>query len=143
MALANTGKVNTSSIEEISIPQTNSDALGKVFASFRLFRIVITKFVALISEDALANHIAFIMWFADLPGWNVAFDKGGYSVQPVPVPYSVGVPFVIRDAMVCASDQTSNASEAVPIFGKASELAPSISGTTRLPKPFISIGISI
>ncbi len=74
-----------------------------MFASARglaLPTIVLIKLVALNSEDALAKHTAFITWFTDLPAWYVALDSGGYRVQPVLAPYSVGVPFVKSDSMV-------------------------------------------
>ncbi len=98
-ALASTGSVSTNSADDTSIAQANSGMCASL-RGFVLPTIVLIKLVALNSEDAQAKYTAFITWFTEFPAWCVASDRGGYRVQPVPAPYSVGVPFVNSERMV-------------------------------------------
>lgn len=64
-------------------------------------------------------------------------DKGGYTVHPVPTPFSTALEATNR---VKAGGRSQN----LILFsrGKAISGAPSINGSSQLPKPPIKIGIT-
>jgi hypothetical protein len=65
-------------------------------------------------------------------------ERGGYTVHPVPAPLSVSIPRVNS-----ISEGGSSQNLILFIRGKAISGAPSIRGTSQLPKPPIKIGITI
>lgn len=66
------------------------------------------------------------------------FDKGGYTVHPVPAPLSVNIPIVRR-----VKDGGNSQNLMLFIRGNAMSGAPSIRGTSQFPNPPIKIGITI
>lgn len=66
------------------------------------------------------------------------YDRGGYTVQPVPAPLSVSIPMVRR-----VREGGSSQNLILFIRGKAISGAPSIKGTNQFPKPPIIIGITM
>jgi hypothetical protein len=65
-------------------------------------------------------------------------DKGGYTVQPVPAPFST-----IELDRRRVKDGGNNQNLILFIRGKAISGAPSIKGTNQFPNPPIKIGITI
>lgn len=66
------------------------------------------------------------------------FDRGGYTVHPVPAPLSVSIPIVSK-----VKDGGRSQNLILFIRGNAISGAPNIRGTSQFPKPPIIIGITI
>lgn len=64
--------------------------------------------------------------------------NGGYTVQPVPAPFSTTLLIIRR-----VKEGGSNQNLILFIRGNAISGAPSIRGTSQFPKPPIKIGITI
>ncbi len=75
--------------------------------------------------------------------WKVAFDSGGYSVQPVAAAKSPVVPRTTSEVIASTMEATSVQNASTPTFGKASSLVLISSGSVRQPRPFTSVGISV
>ncbi len=75
--------------------------------------------------------------------WKVAFDSGGYSVQPVAAAKSPVVPRTTSEVIAKAREATSIQNANTPAFGKASSSVLISAGSVRQPRPFTSVGISI
>jgi hypothetical protein len=98
---------------------------------------VVMKFTAPRIDDAPARCSEKIAKSTDGPAWARFLESGGYTVHPVPAPFST------------AADETSNIrdggkSQNLILFsrGKAISGAPSISGSNQFPNPPINTGIT-
>jgi len=74
----------------------------------------------------------------ELPAWAIFLASGGYTVQPVPAPLSTR-------ALVNSSTNAGTKNQNLILFnrGNAMSAAPNIKGTSQLPNPPISTGITI
>lgn len=73
----------------------------------------------------------------DGPAWAIFLDRGGYTVHPVPAPFSTAA-----DDNRSKSDGGSNQNLMLFNRGNAMSGAPSINGSNQLPKPPINTGIT-
>jgi hypothetical protein len=72
------------------------------------------------------------------PAWAIFLERGGYTVHPVPAPFST-----IAEDTRRISAGGSNQNLRLFIRGKAMSGAPSMSGRSQFPNPPIIIGITI
>ena len=70
------------------IAQQNRGRLWSVIPGFRIFRIVVIKFIAPSIELIPARCRLKIARSTDPPEWLCTPDSGGYTVHPVPAPFS-------------------------------------------------------
>ena len=103
-----------------------------------IFRIVIIKFRELIIEEAPAKWREKIVKSTEFPEWKITLDNGGYTVQPVPLPWET-----IRDVDNKINDERSNQNLMLFIRGKAISGVAIIMGINQFPKPPIIVGITI
>lgn len=89
-------------------------------------------------EDAPARCKEKMAKSTDGPEWARFLAKGGYTVQPVPAPFSIAVEETQR-----SSDGGINQNLRLFIRGKAISGAPSIRGSNQFPKPPIHTGITM
>lgn len=71
------------------------------------------------------------------PAWAIFLAKGGYTVHPVPAPFSTAA-----DDSKSISDGGSSQNLILLSRGNAMSGAPSISGRSQLPNPPINTGIT-
>lgn len=99
--------------------------------------VVVIKFTAPKIEDTPAKCKEKIARSTEPPEWARFLDRGGYTVHPVPAPIST------KDLLrrrLRAGGKSQNL--ILFIRGKAISGAPSIKGTSQLPKPPIKTGIT-
>src|SRR5580698_2732211 len=84
IAPASTGIDNTSRNAVTSSDHTNSGILCIVMPGARMLKMVVMKFIAPRIELAPARWSANRVQSMPIPGSYVAFDNGGYRVQPEP-----------------------------------------------------------
>lgn len=104
-------------------------------------RILITveiKFTAPRIEEIPARCSLKMARSTDDPLWAMLADRGGYTVQPVPAPFSTILLIRRRE-----SDGGRNQNLMLFIRGNAMSGAPSMSGTNQFPNPPIIIGITM
>jgi len=99
---------------------------------------VVIKLIAPRIEDAPARCREKIARSTDGPEWAIFDASGGYTVHPVPAPFST------------AADDTNNrrdggSSQNLKLFrrGNAISGAPSMSGRSQFPNPPMKIGITM
>ena len=114
----------------------NNGILCKVMPGARILKIVVMKFIAPRIELAPARCSANSVQSIPMPASYVAFDNGGYNVQPDP-----DSPMT-RPVQI--STNAGGNSQKLMLFsrGKAMSGAPIISGMNQLPKPPISAGMT-
>jgi len=100
--------------------------------------MVVMKLIAPKIEEAPAKCSEKIVKSIDEPPWNVWFERGGYTVQPVPAAISVNDENSSKE-----SDGGSNQNLILFIRGKAMSGAPNINGTNQFPNPPIMIGMTM
>jgi len=138
MAPANTGRERRSRIAVIKTDHTNKGTISNFMLMGRIFKIVVIKLIAPKIEEAPAKcKEKIVISIADVL-WNIWFDKGGYTVHPVPAPESV------NDEMIRSEMEGGN-NQNLMLFirGKAMSGAVIIKGTSQFPNPPIMIGITI
>jgi len=135
---ANTGKDNKSKNAVIKIDQTNKGNLCMVIPRALILKIVEIKLIAPDIEAIPARCKLKIAKSTAGPECEIAPDKGGYTVQPVPTPPSTKLELIKRIS-------AGGNSQKLKLFnlGKAISTAPIIIGTNQLPNPPINIGITI
>jgi hypothetical protein len=138
IAPASTGKDKRRSTAVISTDQTNRGILSIFIVVVRMLIMVVMKLMAPKIEEAPARCSLKIVRSTDIPLWNVMFDKGGYTVHPVPAPNPANEEEINR-----VIDGGSNQNLMLFIRGNAMSGAPIIKGTSQLPNPPIIIGITM
>lgn len=103
-----------------------------------MLKIVVMKLTAPRIDETPAKCKEKIVRSTEAPVWARFPAKGGYTVHPVPAPAST-------PAEAKSKSKEGGSSQKLMLFirGKAISGAPSISGTSQLPKPPIIIGITI
>lgn len=96
------------------------------------------KFTAPKIEEIPARCKEKIAKSTEAPPWAKLDERGGYTVQPVPAPFST---ILLTKSKV--KDGGSIQKLILFIRGKAISGAPNIKGTNQFPKPPIIIGITI
>jgi hypothetical protein len=98
---------------------------------------VVIKFTAPRIEDAPAKCKEKIARSTEGPAWAIFLASGGYTVQPVPAPFSTAA-----DERRSISDGGKSQNLILFNRGNAISGAPSISGRSQFPKPPINTGIT-
>jgi hypothetical protein len=88
IAPANTGKDSSNNIAVTNIAQTNKGNLCKVIPFALIFKIVVIKFIAPKIEEIPDKCRLNIARSTEAPECDWIPAKGGYTVQPVPAPFS-------------------------------------------------------
>jgi len=103
----------------------------------RMLITVVIKFKAPIIDDTPARWREKIARSTDGPAWAIFLARGGYTVHPVPTPFSTAALDKRR-----VNDGGSSQNLILLRRGKAISGAPSIKGTSQLPNPPIITGIT-
>jgi len=102
-----------------------------------MFITVVMKFTAPKIDEAPAKCSEKIAMSTDGPAWARFLASGGYTVHPVPAPFSTAAEDTNR-----ISDGGSSQNLRLFSRGNAMSGAPSISGNSQLPNPPINTGIT-
>jgi len=137
IAPARTGRDRRSRTTVITTAHTNSGMRSRRRPCHRILITVVMKFTAPRIEDAPAKWREKIARSTDGPAWAKFLDRGGYTVHPVPAPFSTAADEIksIRDG---------GRSQNLMLFrrGNAMSGAPNISGSSQLPNPPMNTGIT-
>lgn len=138
IAPARTGSDSSSSSAVILTDHTNRGTRSRVIPLGRILMVVVMKFTAPRIDEIPARCRLKMARSTEAPLWAVFLDRGGYTVQPVPAPYSTIL-------LARRRDREGGSSQNLMLFirGKAISGAPSIRGTNQLPNPPIIIGITM
>lgn len=138
MAPANTGRVRRRRITVIITAHTNSGIRSKRIPFHRMLITVVIKLMAPRIEAAPAKCREKIAKSTDGPEWARFPDRGGYTVHPVPAPFSTAAEDTSR-----IREGGSNQNLKLFNRGKAISGAPNIKGKSQFPNPPINTGITI
>lgn len=138
IAPASTGNDINNRMAVISTDHTNRGICSNVIDFIFRFMIVVMKLIAPRIDDTPAKWREKIAISTATPLWNIWFDRGGYTVHPVPTPLSV-----MEDNSNIDKDGGNSQKLMLFIRGNAMSGAPTIIGTSQLPNPPIIIGITI
>lgn len=138
MAPAKTGKDNSNKIAVTSTDHANKGTRSISIPIARRFPSVLIKFTAPIREDTPARWREKIAKSTEAPEWAKLPLSGGYTVQPVPAPDSTSA---LERSRVSAGTKNQN----LKLFSRGNAMSgePNIRGTSQLPKPPISTGITM
>lgn len=136
IAPANTGKDKSSRMVVIFTDHTKRGVAERETPDRRFFTVVIKLIEARI-DLAPARCKEKITMSTEGPEWARFLDRGGYTVHPVPAPFSTAADITRR-----IKDGGSSQNLILFIRGNAMSGAPSINGTSQLPNPPISTGIT-
>jgi hypothetical protein len=138
IAPANTGKDSRRRTTVIVTAHTNNGTRSSRNPFHRILITVVIKFSAPKIDEAPAKWREKIARSTEGPAWARFLASGGYTVHPVPAPFST------------AAEETKRIKEGgnnqnLKLFsrGKAMSGAPSIKGNIQLPNPPINIGITM
>lgn len=137
MAPARTGRLNRRRTAVIITDHTNKGTRSSRRPLERILITVVMKFNAPIIEDTPARCREKIAKSTEGPAWAILLARGGYTVQPVPTPFST-------NALERRSVRDGGNNQNLILFrrGKAISGAPNINGTNQLPNPPIITGIT-
>lgn len=137
IAPANTGRDNRSSTTVIVTAHTNRGIRSSVKPCHRMLITVVMKFTAPRIDEAPARWREKIAKSTEGPAWAIFLARGGYTVHPVPAPFSTAA-----EDRSKISDGGSNQNLILFNRGKAMSGAPSIKGRSQFPNPPIKTGIT-
>lgn len=138
IAPARTGRVNTRRMVVIITAHTNKGIRSNRIPFDRILIIVVIKLIDPKIDEAPAKWREKMAKSTDGPEWARFLESGGYTVQPVPAPFSTAADDTRR-----INDGGINQNLRLFIRGNAMSGAPSIKGSNQFPKPPIKIGITI
>lgn len=137
IAPANTGKDSRSSTTVIVTAHTNNGIRSRVNPCHRILITVVMKFTAPKIDEAPARCKEKIAKSTEGPAWAMFLANGGYTVHPVPAPFSTAAEESSR-----INEGGSNQNLILFRRGNAMSGAPSIRGNNQLPNPPINTGIT-
>jgi hypothetical protein len=137
IAPANTGSDRSSNTTVIVTAHTNNGIRSKVNPCHRILITVVIKLTAPRIDDAPARCSEKIAKSTDGPAWAIFLARGGYTVHPVPAPFSTAA-----EDNNSINAGGSNQNLMLLRRGNAISGAPSISGRSQLPNPPINTGIT-
>ena len=137
MAPANTGSESKRRMAVIRTDQTNRGTRSIIMPSIRIFIVVVMKLSDAKIEEAPARCREKIAKSTDGPAWVMFPESGGYTVHPVPAPFSTMAENTRR-----ISEGGSNQNLMLFNRGNAMSGAASIRGTNQFPNPPIITGIT-
>ena len=137
IAPANTGRDRSKRITVILTAQTNKGIRSKIIPFARMFIIVVIKFKAPKIEDAPAKCKEKIARSTGGPECAIFLERGGYTVQPVPTPFSI-----IEDET--SKNRAGGSSQNLILFSRGNAISgvESIRGNNQFPNPPINTGIT-
>lgn len=137
IAPASTGRDRRSRITVKNTAHVNSGIRSSRSPFVRILSTVQMKFTAPRIDEAPARCREKIAMSTDGPACAMFLARGGYTVHPVPAPFSTAA-----DPTSISSD--GGRSQNLMLFsrGNAMSGAPSISGSNQFPKPPINTGIT-
>jgi len=137
IAPANTGSDKRRRIAVIITDQTNKGTRSIGIPFDRMLIVVVMKFSDAKIDETPAKWREKIARSTDGPACARFLERGGYTVHPVPAPFSTA-------AEKTSSVREGGRSQKLILFsrGNAMSGAPNINGTNQLPKPPIIIGIT-
>lgn len=138
IAPAKTGRDNKSKRAVIPTDQTNNGIWSNDILLIRILMIVVIKLIAPKIDEIPAKWREKIAKSTEAPPWAILDESGGYTVHPVPAPFSTILLEINK-----INDGGKSQNLMLFIRGKAMSGAPSINGTNQLPNPPIIIGITI
>lgn len=102
-----------------------------------MLMVVVIKFKEAKIDDTPARCKEKMARSTEGPAWARFLDNGGYTVQPVPAPFSTA-------AENTSSVREGGSSQNLILFSRGNAIsgAANISGTSQLPNPPIIIGIT-
>ena len=137
IAPAKTGNDRSKRITVSVTAHTNRGIRSSRIPFHRIFTTVVMKLIAPRMEEAPARCNEKMARSTDGPAWARLLAKGGYTVHPVPAPFSTA-------ADVTSKIKDGGSSQNLILFsrGKAISGAPSIRGSNQFPNPPINTGIT-
>ena len=138
IAPARTGRDNSNKIAVINTAHGNIGIRSKYNPRARKLIIVVMKFTAPSKDEIPAKCSEKIAKSTAAPLWDTLPLKGGYTVHPVPAPFSTADLIKRR---IKAGGKNQN----LILFNRGNAISgdPNIKGTNQLPKHPIKIGITI
>jgi len=137
IAPARTGRDRRRSTTVITTAHTNRGIRSNRRPLHRMLTTVVIKLIAPRIEDAPAKWREKIARSTEGPAWARFLANGGYTVQPVPAPFSTAAEETRR------INEGGNSQNLILFSrGKAISGAPSIRGRSQFPKPPINTGIT-
>lgn len=137
MAPASTGRDSKRRVTVIITAHTNRGIRSRRIPFHRMLIIVVIKLIAPRIEDTPARCREKIARSTEGPEWAKFLARGGYTVHPVPAPFST------------AAEDTNRISEGgrsqnLMLFNRGNAIsgAPSIRGTNQFPNPPMNMGIT-
>ena len=137
IAPAKTGRDKSNKMAVIFTDQTNKGTRSRRSPFHRIFITVVIKFSAPRIDEAPAKCREKMAKSTDAPAWAIFLERGGYTVHPVPTPFSTAA-----DITRSVRDGGKSQNDILLSRGNAISGAPSISGTNQLPNPPIITGIT-
>lgn len=137
IAPAKTGSDNRSRTTVIATAQTNSGIRSNRKPLHRILITVVIKLIAPRIDEAPAKCREKIAKSTDGPACAKFLARGGYTVHPVPAPFSTAA-----DETSKIRDGGSNQNLKLFSRGNAMSGAPNIRGRSQFPKPPINTGIT-
>jgi len=137
MAPASTGSDSNSRTTVMVTAHKNSGIRSSCSPCHRMLITVVIKFTAPKIEEAPARWREKMAKSTDGPAWAMFLDRGGYTVHPVPAPFSTAAEDKRRK-----SDGGSSQNLMLLSRGKAISGAPNISGSSQFPNPPMNTGIT-
>ena len=138
IAAAKTGKDNNSSTVVITTDQINKGTRSNDMPFHRIFATVEIKFNEPKIDEAPAKCNEKIAISTDGPEWAILYANGGYTVHPVPTPFSTNAE---KTNIIIDGGNSQNLR--LLRRGNAISGAPIINGVNQFPNPPIKIGITI
>lgn len=137
IAPARTGSDRRSRITVRNTAHVNRGIRSSRSPLVRMFSTVEMKFTAPRIDEAPAKCREKIAMSTDGPAWAIFLAKGGYTVHPVPAPFSTAADLT---SIISAGGSSQN----LRLFsrGNAMSGAPSINGSNQFPNPPINTGIT-
>lgn len=137
MAPANTGRESKRRMAVIRTAHTNSGIRSRRRPFHRILIIVVIKFKAPRIDDTPARWSEKMARSTEGPACARLLARGGYTVQPVPTPFSTAAEDTSR-----VKDGGRSQNLMLLSRGNAMSGAPSIRGRSQFPKPPINTGIT-
>lgn len=137
IAPARTGSERRRRIAVITTAQTNKGIRSKRSPLDRMLITVVIKLRAPRIDETPAKCREKIARSTDGPAWARLPDKGGYTVHPVPTPFSTAA-----EQTKSVKEGGSNQNLMLLSRGNAMSGAPSIRGRSQLPNPPMNVGIT-
>ncbi len=137
IAPAKTGRERRSRIVVTFRDQTNNGTRSRRICFDRMLIIVVIKFTDPRMDDTPARWREKMARSTEVPECAIFEARGGYTVQPVPTPFSTA-------ALITNKINEGGRSQNLILFirGNAISGAPSINGISQFPNPPIIIGIT-